>query len=502
MSDASNKDRFVDVLRARHPCVSIVTGDEGYAMDIVVAVAMECGRKVLSWSTVRGICEGLFSEQHEARADSMVAARALRQFVVNDHANVMVMLDLVAHLDDKLTLRAARELIDHCRKLRTTLVLIDHHDRLPEILERSVVRFEMALPNDDEMGKLVLESLNRLKADEPGIGVSLTKSQFQQLTWNLRGLTRIQAHQVIADLAVEDNSFNDLDVKKVLTRKRKLLHRAGLLEFVEVPVSLDDIAGMSGLKRWLKVRERALNESVPADKLELPRGVLLLGVPGSGKSLCAKAIATAWQRPLLRLDTGVLYDKFVGESERRLRDALQQAEAMAPMVLWIDEIEKAFASSMSGNTSDGGLSQRMFGSLLTWMQERSAAVFLVATANAIEALPPELLRKGRFDEIFFIDLPDAAVRCDLFRIHLRKRGYDPDNFHLDALAALADRFSGAEVEQAIASAQIECFAAGHSLDEESLAHAISATTPLAVTMAERVKFLREWAEGRCVKAEG
>jgi SpoVK/Ycf46/Vps4 family AAA+-type ATPase len=226
----------------------------------------------------------------------------------------------------------------------------------------------------------------------------------------------------------------------------------------------------------------------------------MLGVQGAGKSLCAKAIATAWQRPLLRMDVGALYDRYVGESEKRLNDALRQAENMAPLILWIDEVEKAFASAASRST-DGGLSQRMFGTLLTWMQERTAPVFLVATANDIEALPPELLRKGRFDEIFFVDLPAADTRREIFAIHLQKRGREPAVFDLDALAAAAAGFSGAEIEQAVLAGLHRAFADGREVQTADLTAVIAESPPLAVTMAERIADLRAWAAGRCVPAD-
>ena len=226
----------------------------------------------------------------------------------------------------------------------------------------------------------------------------------------------------------------------------------------------------------------------------------MLGVQGAGKSLCAKAIATAWQRPLLRMDVGALYDRYVGESERRLRDSLGQAEAMAPIVLWIDEIEKAFASAASQST-DGGLSKRMFGTLLTWMQEHTAPVFLVATANDIEALPPELLRKGRFDEIFFVDLPREDTRAQIFAIHIKKRRRDPDHFDLAHLAATAEGFSGAEIEQAVISALHEAFAQNTNLTTQHILHAVKTSPPLSVTMAEKVTALRHWAKTRCVPAD-
>ena len=234
--------------------------------------------------------------------------------------------------------------------------------------------------------------------------------------------------------------------------------------------------------------------------LPAPRGVLLLGVQGAGKSLCAKAIATAWQRPLLRLDPCALYDRYIGESERRLRDALDQAEAMAPIILWVDEIEKGFASAASRST-DGGLSQRMFGTLLTWMQDHTEPVFIVATANDIEALPPELLRKGRFDEIFFVDLPGPESRREIFSIHLKSRGKDPAAFDLDALTKASDGYSGAEIEQAVVSGLYDAFQAGRDLSTQFVLDALRNSPPLSVTMAERVDALREWSKGRCVPAE-
>ena len=225
--------------------------------------------------------------------------------------------------------------------------------------------------------------------------------------------------------------------------------------------------------------------------------MLLLGVQGAGKSLCAKAIATAWGRPLLRLDPGTLYDRYVGESERRLREALHQAEMMAPLVLWIDEIEKGFASAASQST-DGGLSQRMFGTLLTWMQDHEARVFLVATANNIDALPPELLRKGRFDQIFFVDLPGQTARKQILRIPIARRNRDPGKFDLARLSASSDGYSGAEIEQAIIAALHEAYAAKRDLTTDAIAAALAESPPLSVTMAERITALRQWAQDRCV----
>jgi SpoVK/Ycf46/Vps4 family AAA+-type ATPase len=279
-----------------------------------------------------------------------------------------------------------------------------------------------------------------------------------------------------------------------------MIQQGGLLEFIETPLNMKQIGGMNNLKKWLEQRKETFNPTAIEFGLEAPKGIFMLGVQGAGKSLCAKAIATAWHQPLLKLDPGILYNSFIGQSEHNLRRALQQIEMMSPAILWIDEIEKGFASAAS-QSSDGGLSKRLFGTLLTWMQERKAPVFVVATANDIAALPPELLRKGRFDEIFFIDLPKAAVRKEIFRIHLEKRKRDPEKFDLDKLGKASEGFSGAEIEQVILSALHNAFADKKELSTDRILDALKTSPPLSVTLAEKVEHLRQWAQGRCVPAD-
>jgi SpoVK/Ycf46/Vps4 family AAA+-type ATPase len=317
---------------------------------------------------------------------------------------------------------------------------------------------------------------------------------------NLRGLTRHQAEQIILDTVVEDRRFDDNDINTVFASKRRMIQRGGLLEYIETPLDLSEIGGMKYLKKWLIQRKNAFSEEAEAFGLRAPRGVLMLGVQGAGKSLCAKAIATAWHQPLLRLDPGVLYASYIGESERNLREALKQTESMSPVVLWIDEIEKGFASAASQSV-DGGLSKRLFGTLLTWMQEHPKPVFVIATANDITALPPELLRKGRFDEIFFVDLPTRAVRKQIFAIHLRKRRRDPERFDLAALSNASEGYSGAEIEQAVISALHEAYAEKDDLNTDRILTALKTSPPLSVTMAESVQYLRAWARDRCVNVD-
>ena len=307
-----------------------------------------------------------------------------------------------------------------------------------------------------------------------------------------------EARRALRRAMLTDGRLDPTDFDRLLASKREALGRDGLLEYYAPSDTREPVAGLTGLKAWLAKRRAAFSDEAREFGLEAPRGILLLGVQGCGKSLIARSIAGSWQIPLARLDPGSLFDKYIGETERNLRRALQSVEAMAPVVLWIDEIEKGF-SARAGD-EDGGTSRRFLGSFLTWFQERTADVFVVATANDISTLPPELLRKGRFDEIFFVDLPSDAERASILKVHLEKRGRDPADFDLELLAGLSDGFSGSELEQAIVAGLYTAFDAGAALDTDILRQEIDAAIPLSVTMSERVEALREWARGRAVPA--
>jgi SpoVK/Ycf46/Vps4 family AAA+-type ATPase len=454
----------------------------------------------------RGVHDGLVAKspgvpdtEHPAAALFHLASRA--ENPSSSSSFLAVMLDVSGHLKDERTLRHLRDLVHKFEQAGGTshLILIDHSPDLPSPVRAIATVLELELPDEEALEQIVRDTLRQRNAVSR-IQVELNRKGLQTIIRNLRGLSARQAKQVVLDTVAEDQRFDLTDVNTVLAQKRKHLQSVGLLDYIESPVDLSEIGGLRKLKAWLKQREDALSDEAAAFGISPPRGVLMLGVQGAGKSLSAKAVATAWQRPLLRMDVGALYDKYIGESERRLRDALHQAEMMSPIILWIDEIEKAFASAAAQST-DGGLSKRMFGTLLTWMQEHKAPVFLIATANDIEALPPELLRKGRFDEIFFVDLPDADARRAIFEIHLRKRKRDPQKFDVAALAAAAEGFSGAEIEQAVIAGLHEAFAAKAQLATEHVLSAIRNSPPLSVTMAEKVQSLRDWAEGRCMCAD-
>lgn len=506
----NDPDRIRSLLEAGTPGLFIVTDEEEHALRMVREAAMSLGVPVRQWDVVRGITDGLlYPSPAKPEEGTEHPAAALYRFAEQEDPGICVMLDLVGHLSDERTLRAARDTVAAFDRAiqgaqpgtRSTarLVLIDYRDQLPGVLQSCIARIELSPPDEKETETLVLETLRRVHRQRP-IEMAAGKKDLAAIVRNLRGLTRRQIEQVITAAVWDDRKFSADDLETVLARKRDLVKSEGLLEFVQAPIDMGQIGGLERLKSWLKQREQALSDEAERFGLEAPRGVLMLGVQGAGKSLCTKAIATAWRRPLMRLDPSVLYDRYIGESERRLRDALRQAEMMAPVVLWIDEIEKGFASAAS-RSIDGGLSQRMFGTLLTWMQEHKAPVFLAATANDVEALPPELLRKGRFDEVFFVDLPMEGARRQIFQIHIKKRGRDPKKFDLAALASAAAGFSGAEIEQAVVSALHAAFAAKTELDTSIILATVKESPPLSVTMAERVQSLREWAVGRCVPAE-
>lgn len=489
--------RLEELLASGHCCVAVITQEEPYAREMVATVAVNLGFEVQKWSIVSGLSDGLLSGSKPIAGTEHPAA-ALYSMLSVRKKTVFVMLDLIEHLGDARTVRVLRDVIYHFEQTGSKLILIDYSDQFPTPLRPYISKFNISLPDEQELERIIKDTLRELHQEKP-IQIDITRKGLNTIIRNLRGLTRRQAREVIMDSVFRDRKLDNEDINSILAKKRQVLYNDGLLDYIEAPTDLANIGGLVSLKKWLALRHKTINGEAKDFGLSAPRGVLMLGVQGAGKSLCAKAIATAWQLPLLRMDPGKLYDSYIGESEKHLRMALKQAESMSPIILWIDEIEKAFASAASHN-SDGGLSRRMFGSLLTWMQEHEEPVFLVATANDIESLPAELLRKGRFDEIFFVDLPEKEVRKEIFAIHLRKRSQDPVKFDLDLLATVAEGFSGAEIEQAIIAGLHEAYDRKQDLDNEILAEVIGISPPLSVTMSEQVEGLRAWAVNRCVPA--
>jgi len=487
-------------LDGTHPLIVVDTDDESEVRQ-TVPLSIDASIETRHWSALRGISKGRFIDEFAAESEHPAAAFAWLIQQAPKHRSANFFYDLGPHLGDARTVRALKEAVEWARGLFGSIVLVERGLKVPPSLANDAHRVTVPVPSHEELLDIVRSTVRQVSQTRK-IEASVRRSTLDAIARTMRGLTKRQAERVVVAAATEDDRFNDDDLERVMIHKRNACADLdGVLEFVQAPVSMDAIGGLGKLKKWLA--DRHMSSSVDAESFGLsnPRGMLLLGVQGAGKSLAAKAVATAWKVPLLRLDAGALYDKFVGESERKLRDSLQQADRMAPAVLWIDEIEKGFASA-SSMSSDGGLSRRMFGTLLTWMQERQSSTFLVATANDVSALPPELLRKGRFDEIFFIDLPGEDARRAILGIHLSNRKRDPKSFDLDALVAATERYSGAEIEAGIESALRDAFGNGQRpLETKDLVEAYRRSPPISVIMADRIAELRDWAQSRCVPAE-
>ncbi|MCA9295201.1 MAG: AAA family ATPase, partial [Phycisphaerales bacterium] len=392
MLDSARHDahRLTALLRAGHPCIRIETSEESHARSIVDVAAVQVQHAYWIWSVTRGLRSGLLERTTPINETEHPAA-ALYHIAYNVTSPLVCLFeDLGPHLEDERTLRSLRDAIHACRLRGGSLILVDHTSRLPMIIAQSSTPFDLTLPDDEELEAIVKATLRPLHR-ERSVNISLNRTALRTLIRNLRGLTRDQAELFIRDAVVHDRELNAEDVAMVLAGKRRLLQRDGLMDFVECPADMKQIGGMRKLKRWLREREHAFDEDAVSYGIVPPRGLLLLGVQGAGKSLCAKAVASEWGLPLLRLDPSNLYQKYFGESERNLKRAIQTAESMAPVVLWLDEIEKALGQG----DQDGGTSQRVFGTFLAWLQEKKESVFVIATANDISKLPPELLRKGR-----------------------------------------------------------------------------------------------------------
>jgi ATPase family associated with various cellular activities (AAA)/AAA+ lid domain len=402
---------------------------------------------------------------------------------------IFLLKDMARHLDNPNTGRVLRELAQKLMATRSTLVLTGDPLELPKDFEAIAVRFQLEMPDVTELRDVVRSVVDSIGARQR-VQIDLSRDDAFRLVQALQGLTINQARQVVAQAIVEDGRLSAEDIHTIVRCKGEMIERGGILEFFPVEENSFELGGFARLKGWLENARVGFSPEARALNLDAPKGVLFVGVQGCGKSLAAKFVAREWGLPLLKLDAGRLYEKYVGESEKNFRKATTMAEAMAPVILWIDEIEKAFAQGGSAD-SDGGLSQRLFGSFLTWLQEKKDEVFVVGAANDLMNVPPELLRKGRFDEIFFVDLPGREERISIFAIHLRLRKQNPDAFDLAALADATEGFSGAEIEQAVISALYRSLQKKQPLSVESISEAARNTTPLSVSRAEDVSRVRE-----------
>jgi AAA+ superfamily predicted ATPase len=420
---------------------------------------------------------------------------------------IFLFKDLHDHLDTRVcagNLRNIRRLRDVAHALRDTyktIVLVSPVMKIPVELSKDVAVIEFGTPSTADYNGLLDRIIEDVK-DKPKVSINLDADGRERLIHAARGLTLKEAENVFAKTLVLDGKLDADDISVVFSEKQQIIRKSGTLEYYESQERFADVAGLENLKDWLKKRSVAFSERAAQFGLPAPKGILLLGVQGCGKSLCAKAASSLWKLPLLRLDIGRVFGSLVGSSEESMRRAIQTAESVAPAILWIDEIDKAFAGTQGSAGSDAGTASRVFGTFLTWLSEKTAPVFVIATANDISHLPPEMLRKGRVDEIFFVDLPTERERREVFRIHLLKRRRDPAQFDIDLLARLSEGFSGAEIEEAIISGLFDAFSKGTDLDIEILRAGLAETVPLSKTMSEELNRLRNWAQGRARPSSG
>ena len=482
------------LLKSRFPLVVIETHEEARALQLLERISNQEQWPYFTWSIADGLKRRVIEETaHETQE----LTAALRHIDKSLHMGTYVLLDAHPFMDNPLNQRLIKEIARDYHKIARTLVFVGPKVELPPDLQRMSARFELSLASAEAIKQLLREEAQLWQA-EGGGELRGEQDAARILVQHLAGMPLEDARRLIRQAIRDDGVLNQTDVERVLKLKHEALGASGVLSLELDTGRFENVAGQKNLKRWLQLRRAVFLQPEQAKGLDSPKGILLLGVQGSGKSLAAKAIAGSWGLPLLRLDFGALYNKFHGETERNLRDSLKSADAMGPCVLWIDEIEKGLAPD--GGDGDGGVSRRVLGTLLTWMSERKSRVFLAATANDISSLPPELLRKGRFDEIFFVDLPDEDTRREIFRIHLRGRELKPEQFEVEALAKSAEGYSGAEIEQSVVAALYEARSKTETLKTPHLREELARTKPLSVLMAEQVQALRDWAASRTVPA--
>lgn len=481
-------------IRARYPLLWMVTAEEKRALAELDELARRQRKRLLVWSATTGVTNTATPARPDAAKRDALAL--LGSIADEPEPTIWVLCDFHPFLRDNGVVRRLREVAFALRASSKTVILLGSVLKIPPEIEKEVTVVDFDLPSAQQLAAMV----ERIAAEAQRSGrvaVELDKRQRERLVQACRGLTEIEAENAVAKAIILAGGSLDGDAIEAVTHeKEQIIRKSGLLEFYASDAQLGGVGGLGALKEWLRKRVRAFGDEARAFGLPEPKGILLVGVQGCGKSLVAKAVANSWRLPLLRLDVGRLFASLVGSSEENLRMAIKVAESIAPVVLWVDEIEKGFSGVGSSNVSDAGTAARVFGSFITWLQEKKAPVFVIATANDVSQLPPELVRKGRFDEIFFVDLPDATERRDIWRIHLEKRNRDPEHFDLQSLAMASDGLSGAEIEQAVIAGLYDAFDQGRPLAVTDLLDVLQNTVPLSRMMEEQIDGLRAWARQR------
>ncbi len=483
------------LVRSRVSLILLETREELRAIDLLRQVADDSSQPLFKWTVTEGLLrleQGYKPQRHNLRPQDV-----LGHLKAGAVPGLYLLIDFHPYLDDPTTVRLLKETVLAAEEKGQTLVLLSYRLDLPAEIDHLSARYSLSVPDSEQLKQMIRAEVKRWAEDHEGQRPGVEKAVLPALLRNLSGLGLGEARRLTRRALQDDGALTHKDLPQVIEKKVALLGHGGVLNLEPDTARFAEVGGLGKLKDWLKKRRRSFlgAESIPG--LPAPKGILLLGVQGCGKSLAAKAVAGMWKIPLLRLDFGAVYNKYHGETERNIRESLQAADAIAPCVLWLDELEKGIADG----GDDSGTSRRVLGTLLTWMAERPEGVFLVATANDINALPPELIRKGRLDETFFVDLPRAAIREEIFRIHLKKRQLDPGTFDFARLTAASEGFSGAEIEQAVVAGLYSALDGSGRLNNEQLLTELENTRPLSVVMAERIQSLRTWAADRTVAAD-
>jgi SpoVK/Ycf46/Vps4 family AAA+-type ATPase len=482
------------ILNSSTPIIVIESKEELRVIELFTRLGIRLHQPLFRWTITDGVQR--LDIEYDPQQFASDPDEVLKHIKTTSHPGIFVLLDYHPYLNDPVHIRLIKEIALKHKQIPRTLVFLSHEIEVPPELKHLTAQFNLKMPDHSDLIKIIQEEAGQWRSSRNiDDKVRVDREAMEKLANNLTGVTNTDARRLIRGAIEDDGAITHSDIAPIMQAKYDLISKAGVISYEYDTAKFSDVAGQTNLKRWLEHRRKAFTSK--ASSLDKPKGIMLIGVQGSGKSLAAKAVSGIFGIPLLRIDFGALYNKFYGETEKNLRNALDTADIMEPCVLWMDEIEKGIAT----DSSDDGLSQRMLGTLLTWMAERKSRVFIVATSNNIEKLPPELIRKGRLDEIFFIDLPKSKVREDIFHIHLRKRNLAPSGFDLKLLADSSKGFSGAEIEQAIVSSIYSAHAQDTAADTELLLKEIKQTKPLSVVMAEQIGQLRLWAADRTVSAD-
>lgn len=484
------------LIRARYTLLYVVTWEEERARALLAQVAERQQKALIEWSITDGLRRisnplDILSDASKRQRDVL---KILNEILQADTTAIYVLKDFHTYLEAPEIIRQMRDLGHMLRNTRKTIVILSPTLKIPIELEKSLTIVDLPLPGYEELSQLLAETIGGSSARR--FHVDLKPHERDAIVKAAQGLTLVEAENAFAKAIVRNNTLDADDIAVIMAEKRQIIRKSGLLEYYDVSEDLRSVGGMDLLKDWLHKRVRAFSKEARQYGLPQPRGILLLGVQGCGKSLVAKSIASSWRLPLLRMDMSRVFQGIIGSSENNMRQVFGIAGSLAPIVLWVDEIEKALSGVEGSAVTDGGTTARVIGQFLTWMQEKTEPVFVVATANNIRGLPPELLRKGRLDEIFFVDLPRARERAEIFQIHLAKVGRDPANFDLRELVRAANSFSGAEIEQAIISALHDSFFDSRELETRDILNALEETVPLSRTMREDIEAVRAWSIDR------